>query len=167
MIVAGKRRKVRCQLSSENVSVCSGCLARGTTCLSQEYPEEYYSSSSPNVGERLGRVEQLLEKLVEKITAFEEVENAHKIQTPESMGDVLTPYSSNATSNIQDAIPILSLFDNEVVKETRYLSSKLANYLRLAVETMVPKSPPPYLNQQVRRHHRVSLRKPRGSVKLL
>ena len=115
---AGKRRKVRCQLSSEDVPVCSGCLARGTTCLSQEYPEEHDPSSTPNVGERLGRVEQLLEKLVAKITAYEEEENAQKIQTPESMGnDVLTPYSSNANSNMKDSVPILSLFDNDVVSQ--------------------------------------------------
>jgi hypothetical protein len=27
--IAGKRRKIRCQLSSEDVAVCSGCVARG------------------------------------------------------------------------------------------------------------------------------------------
>ena len=113
-----KRRKIRCQLSTEDVAVCSGCRSRGSTCLSQEYPEEHDSSGGTNVGERLGRVELLLEKLVAKISSFEEEENSHKIATPESMGsnDVLEPYARNiAVTNLRDSVPILSLFDSEVV----------------------------------------------------
>jgi hypothetical protein len=118
IIGTGKRRKVRCQLSSEDVPVCSGCLARGTTCLSQEYPEERDTSSGGQVGERLGRVERLLETLVAKIESFEEDENVHKIMTPESVAnDVLTPYITNASANpnVADNAPFLSLFENSVV----------------------------------------------------
>jgi hypothetical protein len=118
IIETGKRRKVRCQLSSEDVPVCSGCLARGTTCLSQEYPEERDTSSGGQVGERLGRVERLLETLVAKIESFEEDENVHKIMTPESVAnDVLTPYTTNASANpnVADNAPFLSLFENSVV----------------------------------------------------
>ena len=114
----GKRRKVRCQLSSEDVPVCSGCLARGTTCLSQEYPEERDNSSGGQVGERLGRVERLLETLVSKIESYEEEENVHKIMTPESViNDVLTPYSKDASANpnVSDNAPFLSIFDNSAV----------------------------------------------------
>lgn len=116
---AGKRRKIRCQLSSEDVAVCSGCVTRGTTCLSQEYPEERDTPSGNQVGERLGRVERLLETLVSKIEAFEEEENVHKIMTPESVGnDVLTPYTTNASANpnVAENAPFLSLFDNSVVR---------------------------------------------------
>jgi hypothetical protein len=90
-------------------------LQRGTTCLSQEYPEEHDAPGSTQIGERLGRVELLLEKLVSKISQYEEEENAAKIATPESMGnsDVLSPYTSN-TANPNDTAPILSLFDNEM-----------------------------------------------------
>ena len=114
----GKRRKVRCQLSAEDVPVCSGCLARGTACLSQEYPEERSDTSSGvQIGERLGRVEKLLETLVEKISAYEEEENAQKILTPESLGnDVLTPFPANVASNdIQESASLFSVFDNAVV----------------------------------------------------
>jgi hypothetical protein len=102
------------------VPVCSGCIARGTTCLSQEYPEERDTSTGNQVGERLGRVERLLETLVSKIESFEDEENVHKIMTPESVGnDVLTPYTTNASANpnveVPDNAPFLSLFENSVV----------------------------------------------------
>ncbi|KAI9643814.1 hypothetical protein NHQ30_007165 [Ciborinia camelliae] len=114
-----KRRKIKCQLSSENVSVCSGCLSRGTTCISQEYPEEHDSSGGPQIGERLGRIELILDKLMAKMEQYEEEDNATKIHTPESLGtgDVLTPFA-NTTSNGYEsatAVPILSLFDNPVL----------------------------------------------------
>jgi hypothetical protein len=113
-VLLGKRRKVRCQLSSEDVPVCSGCLARGTTCLSQEYPEERDPSNGTQVGERLGRVELLLETLVAKISAYEEEEKSQKILTPESVGnDVLSPFSTTA---VAETSPYLSLFDNTVVR---------------------------------------------------
>ncbi|KAH8599298.1 hypothetical protein B0O99DRAFT_504454, partial [Bisporella sp. PMI_857] len=115
-----KRRKIRCQLSTEDVPVCSGCRSRGTQCLSQEYPEQHDTSGVPNIGERLGRVELLLEKLVSKITQFEEEEKAAQIATPESIGsnDVLTPFTANATianiASIPEEGPILSSYDDQM-----------------------------------------------------
>lgn len=113
----GKRRKIKCQLSSEDVPVCSGCLARGTSCLSQEYPEEREPSNNTQVGERLGRVERLLETLVSKISQYEEEDKVQKeILTPESIGnhEDLTPYNSS-TSGPSQEMPLMSLFDNSVV----------------------------------------------------
>ena len=120
-------------MSSEDVPVCSGCVARGTTCLSQEHPEERDTSTGNQVGERLGRVERLLETLVSKIESFEEEENVHKIMTPESVGnDVLTPYTTNASANpnVSDNAPFLSLFENSVV---RLLLPDLASWLIMLV----------------------------------
>ncbi|KAJ8062282.1 hypothetical protein OCU04_008829 [Sclerotinia nivalis] len=127
-----KRRKVKCQLSSENVSVCSGCLSRGTTCISQEYPEEHDSSGGPQIGERLGRIELILDRLMAKMDHYEEQENATKIHTPESMGtgDVLTPFPNTTSTGYDSAttVPILSLFDNSVLgrreKESQIITSK-------------------------------------------
>lgn len=118
-----KRRKVKCQLSSENVSVCSGCLSRGTTCISQEYPEEHDSSGGPQLGERLGRIEHVLDKLMSKMEQYEEQDNATKIHTPESMGtgDVLATFANTVSNGYDSAttVPILSLFDNPVVSGSR------------------------------------------------
>ncbi|QSZ33007.1 hypothetical protein DSL72_002592 [Monilinia vaccinii-corymbosi] len=114
-----KRRKVKCQMSSENVSICSGCLSRGTTCLSQEYPEEHDPSGSPQIGERLGRIELMLDKLMTKMEQYEEEDDATKIHTPESMGtgDVLAPFANTTSSGYESntVVPILSLFDNPVL----------------------------------------------------
>ena len=102
-----KKRKVRCQLSTEDVAICSGCRARGTTCVSQAFPEEHDTSRGTNVGERLGRVELLLEQLVSKMSRYEEEERATQIQTPESMGsnDIFTPFTASVTG----------LFDNNEI----------------------------------------------------
>ncbi|TGO37704.1 hypothetical protein BHYA_0091g00380 [Botrytis hyacinthi] len=114
-----KRRKVKCQLSSDNVSVCSGCLSRGTTCISQEYPEEHDSSGGPQLGERLGRIEHVLDRLMSKMEQYEEQDNATKIHTPESMGtgDVLATFANTVSNGYDSAttVPILSLFDNPVI----------------------------------------------------
>ncbi|RDW81980.1 hypothetical protein BP6252_03092 [Coleophoma cylindrospora] len=108
-----KRRKIKCQLSTENVPVCSGCLQRGTNCVSQEYPEEYDQPSGAQLGERLGRVEMLLEKLLEKVNQYESEKGA--LPTPESTAnDVLTPYSGSGPTGF-DSAPIMSLFDNVVI----------------------------------------------------
>lgn len=70
--------------------------------MSQEFPEEH--DSGTNVGERLGRVELLLEKLVAKMPEYEEEEKATQIETPESMGsnDVYTPFTASAMTNLFD-----------------------------------------------------------------
>lgn len=109
-----KRRKIRCQLSSEDVPICSGCLARGTKCLSQDFPEgEEISTSNSHIQGRLGRVEQLLETLVAKISSFEEEE---KMMTPESLAtdDILTaePNSMTYIPAVHETAPFLALFDN-------------------------------------------------------
>ncbi|KAH9217426.1 hypothetical protein DL95DRAFT_105932, partial [Leptodontidium sp. 2 PMI_412] len=108
-----KRRKVKCQLSSEDVPACSGCLARGTPCLSQEFPDERDTSSGLQVGERLGRVERLLETLVAKGSAYEEETLQDNILTQESM--VLSPHPAGEVHASTDSSPYLSLFDNTVV----------------------------------------------------
>jgi hypothetical protein len=90
-------------------------LQRGTTCLSQEHPEEYDTPGNNQLSTRLGRVELLLERLLAKIEGQDDEEKAQKdLHTPESLGtnDVPTPFCSNVAA--QDNIPLLSLFDNQV-----------------------------------------------------
>jgi hypothetical protein len=68
-----KRRKVRCTFAPPqhvNVNVtCDGCKRRGTLCVSQELPNvprgiATTTSSTRQLGVRLGRVEALVEQLV-------------------------------------------------------------------------------------------------------
>ncbi|KAI1756364.1 hypothetical protein F4782DRAFT_330211 [Xylaria castorea] len=62
-----RRRKIRCLYPSEDASVCVNCESRGSNCVSQEFADEQASTPDRRVTQRLGRVEEMLEKLVEKI----------------------------------------------------------------------------------------------------
>ncbi|KAF2804548.1 uncharacterized protein BDZ99DRAFT_425309 [Mytilinidion resinicola] len=63
-----RRRKVRCIFAATE-AVCENCRRRGTACLSQEYPDEPMpSAGSIPVETRLGRVEQLVERLYEELS---------------------------------------------------------------------------------------------------
>jgi hypothetical protein len=87
-----------------------------TKCVSQDYPEEEISTSGNQIRGRLGRMEQLLETLVAKVSSLEDDE---KIMTPESLGteDILPPESNSTSCNhsIQETAPLLALFDNTAV----------------------------------------------------
>ncbi|KAB5547386.1 hypothetical protein GE09DRAFT_1224387 [Coniochaeta sp. 2T2.1] len=64
-----KRRKIRCNFGSASDAVCIGCQRRGTHCLSQEYPEEASrpAERGQQIGDRIVRVEALVEQLVRKV----------------------------------------------------------------------------------------------------
>ncbi|KAI1363730.1 hypothetical protein F5Y08DRAFT_232402 [Xylaria arbuscula] len=62
-----RRRKIRCLYPSEASSICANCETRGTNCVSQEFAEEQTSAPDRRVTQRLGRVEEMLEQLIEKI----------------------------------------------------------------------------------------------------
>ncbi|KAH6714327.1 hypothetical protein BKA61DRAFT_481716, partial [Leptodontidium sp. MPI-SDFR-AT-0119] len=110
---ASKQRKVKCQLSSEDVP-CSGCLARGTSCLSQEFSEERDTSSGLQVREQLRRVKRLLETLVANVSAYEEKKTSYNnVLTPESM--VLGPHPPAEVHTSTDSSQYLSLFGNKAV----------------------------------------------------
>src|SRR3569833_4278385 len=59
------RRKIRCTFAAPTNAVCVGCLRRGTSCVSQEFPDEP-AAANQHVGDRLGRMEALVEQLVKK-----------------------------------------------------------------------------------------------------
>jgi hypothetical protein len=154
-----KRRKIRCQLSDTDNAPCAGCLSRGTTCRSQEYPEDREPSSNTQVGERLGRVEHLLETLIAKINAYEDDEKAQKeILTPESLtmsNEILTPHSSNAPANIENTTPFMSLFDNSVlgrVESNRSIPSQMPTPATMASSTRSASCCRPSKIDRVRQH---------------
>jgi hypothetical protein len=66
----GKRKKIKCIYQSDDLSICAGCIDKGTTCLSQEYVEEQppRDGGSSALGKRMGRVEMLLEKVMERVS---------------------------------------------------------------------------------------------------
>ncbi|KAI0388726.1 hypothetical protein F5Y17DRAFT_181624 [Xylariaceae sp. FL0594] len=62
-----RRRKIRCVYPSDAAQICINCDLRGTNCVSQEFSDEQGHAPDRRLTQRLGRVEEMLEKLVEKI----------------------------------------------------------------------------------------------------
>ncbi|KAK6950912.1 hypothetical protein Daesc_007440 [Daldinia eschscholtzii] len=82
-----RRRKTRCQYASATAAVCKGCEVRGTTCVSQEFPDVRPPASDRGLSQRLSNVEVLLEKLVEQ--------TASHSYTPDQMGE---PFTSSVSA---------------------------------------------------------------------
>ncbi|KAK7423707.1 hypothetical protein QQX98_000897 [Neonectria punicea] len=67
-----KRRKIRCSFSAPSDPVYIGCRRRGVGCVGQEHPEESPAAASstgsrgPYIGDRIVRVEALLDRLVKQ-----------------------------------------------------------------------------------------------------
>lgn len=61
-----KRRKTKCIFSGSTESVCEGCTRRGTHCVTQEFSEDP-SNQKQHFGDRLGRVERLLDGVFTKV----------------------------------------------------------------------------------------------------
>ncbi|KXJ89246.1 hypothetical protein Micbo1qcDRAFT_197062 [Microdochium bolleyi] len=63
-----RRRKIRCTFRAGDGTICDGCRARSTSCVSQQY-DEAGSSDSPDspLAQRLSRVEDLLERLADQV----------------------------------------------------------------------------------------------------
>jgi hypothetical protein len=70
-MISGRKRKVKCQLTDENVETCAECVKSKTQCTLQPPETELSSGSSPvhvdkqEHESRLERVESLLKRLVE------------------------------------------------------------------------------------------------------
>ncbi|KAJ4123094.1 hypothetical protein NW768_010087 [Fusarium equiseti] len=61
-----RRRKIKCQFTNEDDPICVGCTQRETNCISQEYvPAPSAAPQDKRLAQRLGRLEQLMEKLVD------------------------------------------------------------------------------------------------------
>ncbi|VUC32108.1 unnamed protein product [Clonostachys rosea] len=61
-----RRRKIRCTYASPSDEACIGCSKRCSICISQEFPDQTTTpvARSRLVGERIGRVEALVQGLV-------------------------------------------------------------------------------------------------------
>lgn len=88
-----KRRKVRCIFATTSDTTCENCMRRRTTCTSQEYPDHPMASNVSNhVDDRLGRVEQLIEHLVNR------ADTSHSANTTAkpTVGDKRSPFEQSA-----------------------------------------------------------------------
>ena len=76
-----KRRKSRCIFTPTDPAggICDGCRRRGTACISQEFPDAPSSLTNKRTDDRLGRVEALVEQLIQGST---EVHGKNDLHTP-------------------------------------------------------------------------------------
>lgn len=115
----GRRRKIRCQYDSGSESVCIGCRTRGSRCRGQEFVEDEPSDAANNggLGERVGRLENMLEVLMQKLDAvYDRLASGSQppSKLPTSLGlDVITPCTTPCHHH--ETAPLLSLFDNTIV----------------------------------------------------
>ncbi|KAI0386590.1 hypothetical protein F5Y04DRAFT_66649 [Hypomontagnella monticulosa] len=127
-----RRRKTRCQFESATATVCIGCEARGTTCVSQEFPDEQPPTSDRGLSQRLSRVEGLLERLVEHI-------DPNSYSVGRVGGQPLNPSVSaeddldSSSDNIQrpsaaEHPPVISMFD-ALREENRMYTSSNASFV--------------------------------------
>lgn len=122
----GKHRKVRCHFVCDSDRSCRECLARGLVCRSQDYPEPENARESDRVSlnERLGRVESLLENVLERLDSVGATE---ALPVLPSSGVDKSPNSSAVVTPANENAPVLSLFDNEVVciQELAYACARI------------------------------------------
>ncbi|KAE9362869.1 hypothetical protein N431DRAFT_391419 [Stipitochalara longipes BDJ] len=111
-----KRRKIKCIYESEDHSTCVGCLDRGTNCLSQEYVDEQppRETGSSALDQRMGRVEMLLEKMMEKV-----MQSSDDTHSPPS-GPVDGVANSSTPASMYDSRPqfVSSLLDDDFGQQT-------------------------------------------------
>ncbi|KAJ5753200.1 hypothetical protein N7520_010117 [Penicillium odoratum] len=110
-----KHRKVRCHYVSDGDSTCRECLARGTVCRSQDFPEpeNLRESDRASLNDRLGRVESLLERVLRRLDTLGD-KREPPVSPPTGTVDSSNPSSSTAITPANENAPVLSLFNNGV-----------------------------------------------------
>ncbi|KAF4411199.1 Transcription factor sdnS [Colletotrichum fructicola] len=112
-----RKRKIRCEFASDEEQTCAGCKTRGTTCVSQEFIDDE-PSGPPERGlaQRLGRLEELMVKLADKIgpelssekaitpaTSHTSPRTSESLYTPDSR--VQTTQSASVAPQLQQSTP--------------------------------------------------------------
>lgn len=109
----GKHRKVRCHFASDEDRSCRECLVRGLLCRTQDLPkpENPRESDRASLNDRLARVELILERILQRYDGDTDPSFSG------AAGDDNCPVSSlTAATPAHENAPVLSLFDNEVVR---------------------------------------------------
>ncbi|PCD35924.1 hypothetical protein AU210_008480 [Fusarium oxysporum f. sp. radicis-cucumerinum] len=123
-----RRRKIKCQFSKEDDPICIGCTQRETSCISQEYvPTPPSAPQDKRLAQRLGRLEELMEKLVEKPLPSPESEDPALERFTQHTADV---FESSVVDNAQqildqpDAAIVTHKFPSRSAKAT-HVSAQL------------------------------------------
>ncbi|KAJ5367893.1 uncharacterized protein N7496_007653 [Penicillium cataractarum] len=110
-----RRRKIRCQFPSTNAAVCVQCSLRGSVCRRQDSGDlEQPSRRNPSHGQRLDQLEQLMQRLVDRIIPDENFvrsdasERQQTISTSKDGNDLL-PHNTDTPGTRSDETPVSSL----------------------------------------------------------
>lgn len=94
-----KRRKVRCNFTTEDDTVCISCRQRGAKCVSQEFPEVSAPADRGRQMDRIVRVEALLEKLAKSVATGAGTGTA-------ALPDTGIPTPSSSTSELPQVLAL-------------------------------------------------------------
>ncbi|KAH7121880.1 hypothetical protein B0J13DRAFT_159445 [Dactylonectria estremocensis] len=130
-----RRRKIKCEFNSDEDAVCVGCIARDSPCVSQEEAAEPVPPPDRRLAQRLGRLEELMEKLVNNNTPGIPAIPKPPIPSP-SESPATVPYAAALTETSGD------IFDTSAAGNARQLSSFSAGETPLS-NVSLP-SPPPF-----------------------
>lgn len=88
--------------------------------------DDPHSTNSGRLGQRMGRVEELLEKLMERVLSSEAGLHSDGLshrshESPAALAVDVIPPSSTPVATQYESAPVLSLFDNAVVSDQSHL----------------------------------------------
>ncbi|KAK0615156.1 hypothetical protein B0T17DRAFT_379367 [Bombardia bombarda] len=119
-----RRRKIRCQFSPNNDTVCVPCQARGSACRSQEFADDSRPQQQPDrrMAQRLGRLEELMARLVDRIMpeASRTITSSTSGRSASGPSDRASPTPSHDTVTDDDAAyrPALDILQNSASSES-------------------------------------------------
>ncbi|KAK0732908.1 hypothetical protein B0T26DRAFT_622077, partial [Lasiosphaeria miniovina] len=101
-----RRRKIRCQFGPGNDAVCLPCQGRGSSCRSQEFVDESRPQQQPDrrMAQRLGRLEDLMSKLVDRILPESISSSRSRDVSPASSDDTV---DDGTSTRYQQALDVL------------------------------------------------------------
>ncbi len=100
-----KRRKIRCSYASPTDAVCISCSRRCTKCVSQELPDQTTTPTARSrlVGDRIGRVEALVQELVKQASTGSAASDSLQSKPGQDVvygcGDMPTPATSETPAS--------------------------------------------------------------------
>lgn len=124
-IAPGKRRKVRCQMSSdEQVTTCAECLSRGTICLSQELPQDYIPTGGIQLGDRMQQLESSMRHIAENLEYVNET--MRKMESSQQKGQ-------QYLAHLCESVPVLVQPSNVFLTHPTVVFEANENSLRIKI----------------------------------
>ncbi|KAM0347408.1 hypothetical protein ACHAPU_004929 [Fusarium lateritium] len=137
-----RRRKIKCQFTDEDDTVCIGCVQRETSCLSQEHvPVPSSVPQDKRLAQRLGRLEELMGKLVDNGS---EPQSRTRASIPSPSDSEDHPGLANFTQHIAD------VFNSSAVDNAQHIT---LNQDDTPGTSIVTRQPMPYPSHSAKATH--------------